>query len=276
MERATPNMTYASRLSASVFSHSRSIQLQRLSRSYKSSTSCRKIRSSVVSWQPRAKLRLRRRPTPSLFRLQQEQQKAKPQIRAKNTSTIAMLERKIGSCAISNQTKLNGFVNHQSQHSSEPYASTSESDSDDFDGGALMARNDQRDQFVQTSSSVTTQIMASKAKPSHKIRGIKLIITFRGGRVPGSFHRSPFSVVTALVPLAYKIAKRSRPFTDEASKYTGASSKSKLEGKSVLALAAVRHRKSSSLISGQEKMDRLQFPGAQAPGDRSHKIPEWL
>ena len=44
------------------------------------------------------------------------------------------------------------------------------------------------------------------------------------------------------------MAKRSRPFTDEASKYTGASSKSKLAGKRILALAAVRHEKSSLLF----------------------------
>ena len=53
-----------------------------------------------------------------------------------------------------------------------------------------------------------------------------------------SLHRSPFSVVAAVVPLAQQMAKRSLPFTDEVSKHTGASSKP--EGKRVLALAAVR------------------------------------
>ena len=56
-----------------------------------------------------------------------------------------------------------------------------------------------------------------------------------------SFHHSPFSVEATLVPPAQHMAKRSRPFTDEASKHTSASSKSKPVGKRVLALAAVRH-----------------------------------
>ena len=42
-----------------------------------------------------------------------------------------------------------------------------------------------------------------------------------------SFKRSPFSVVVALVPLDQQVAKRSRLFTDKASKHTGASSESK-------------------------------------------------
>ena len=61
--------------------------------------------------------------------------------------------------------------------------------------------------------------------------------------------RSPFSVVAALVPLASKMAKRSRHSTHEVSKFEGASSKSTPEGKSAIALDAVRHQKSSSLIS---------------------------
>ena len=44
----------------------------------------------------------------------------------------------------------------------------------------------------------------------------ELMILF--GVVPESFHRSPFSVVAALVPLAHEMVKRSRPFADEASK----------------------------------------------------------
>ena len=42
---------------------------------------------------------------------------------------------------------------------------------------------------------------------AHKICGIKQIVTFRGGRVPESFHRSSFSVVAALVPPAQQMAK---------------------------------------------------------------------
>ena len=72
------------------------------------------------------------------------------------------------------------------------------------------------------------------------------------GIVSWSFHRSPFSVVAALVPRAEMMAKRSRQLTDEASKYTVASSKPKPEGKGVLALAEVRHPKSSPSISADE------------------------
>ena len=70
-------------------------------------------------------------------------------------------------------------------------------------------------------------------------------------RVHETLDRSPFSVVVALVPLAQQVAKRSRPFPDEASKDTGASSKSEPEGKRLLALASVRHQQSSQLISAE-------------------------
>ena len=105
--------------------------------------------------------------------------------------------------------------------------------------------------------------------------------------VSESYHRSPFSVVSTLVPPAQQMAKRSRPSADEASKCKGALSKSKPAGKIVLALAAVRHEKSSPLISAQEKTqsnaegqekpsqasgDRLHFPGVQAGRDPSHKV----
>ena len=74
------------------------------------------------------------------------------------------------------------------------------------------------------------------------------MFTSCGGKALESYYRSPFSVVAALVPPAQQMAKRSHPFTDEASKYQGASSKSKPVGKRVLALAAVRHGQSSPLI----------------------------
>ena len=63
-----------------------------------------------------------------------------------------------------------------------------------------------------------------------------------------------------------QMAKGSRPFTDEASKYTGAC-------KRVLTLASVRHQKSSPLISAQEKTQsdvQGQENPNQASGDRSH------
>ena len=66
----------------------------------------------------------------------------------------------------------------------------------------------------------------------------ELMILF--GIVSESHHSSPLSVVATLVLPAHQMAKR-----DEASKHTGASSKSKPVGKRVLALAAVRQDKSS-------------------------------
>ena len=69
------------------------------------------------------------------------------------------------------------------------------------------------------------------------------------GTVPESFRHSHFSVVAALVPSAQQMAKRSHPFTDEASKYTGASSKSRPENIRVLTLAAVRHDKQETTQS---------------------------
>ena len=82
---------------------------------------------------------------------------------------------------------------------------------------------------------------------THKIRGIKIDYHDScGGKALEAYHRSPLTVIAALVPLAQQMAKRSRPFTDEASKYTGALSKSKPVGRRVLAL---------------QQRDRLQFPG---------------
>ena len=77
-----------------------------------------------------------------------------------------------------------------------------------------MGRNAQHDQPFQTISSVTTQSRIDQTNlgrivdgSTPKNRGIKQIITCRGGRVPESFHRSPCSVVAALVPLAQKRSK---------------------------------------------------------------------
>ena len=100
---------------------------------------------------------------------------------------------------------------------------------------------------------VQTNLCRFTGGNTHQIRGIKQIITIRGGRVFEFLHRSPFSVVAASFSLAQQRAKRSHPFTDEASKYTHAASESKPVGKRVPALAAVRHAKSSPLFSAQEK-----------------------
>ena len=82
------------------------------------------------------------------------------------------------------------------------------------------------------------------------------MITIPGGRFPESFHRSPF-----WVPLAQQMAKRSRPFTDEATKYTGTSSKSKPEGKRVL---ACRSATSEKLTSDQCSKKKNRNPVSQA------------
>ena len=93
------------------------------------------------------------------------------------------------------------------------------------------------------------------------------------GIVPVFLHRNPFSVVAAMALLAQQMTKRSRPFTDEASKDTGASSRPTPQGKRVLSLAAVRHPKSSLLISSQEKTRstvKSQENPREASGDRLH------
>ena len=159
--------------------------------------------------------------------------------------------------------------------SSEPNASTSESDSEDFDYGAFLDRPDQRDQSFHT-------IVVAKGNPTLATSLVGTFTTFVGSNrltrfvvagFLGLFHRSPFSVGAALVPLAQQMAKRSHPFTDEASKYSGASSMSKPKGKRVLALASVRHTKSSPLISARETTQSdvkgQENPG-QASGDRLH------
>ena len=87
------------------------------------------------------------------------------------------------------------------------------------------------------------------------------------GVVPEPFHRSPISIVAALVPLE-QVAKGKPSFTDEASKYTGAPSESKPEGHIVLTQAAVRHQKSSLVISAQGKT-RSDVKGQENPGHRS-------
>ena len=95
--------------------------------------------------------------------------------------------------------------------------------------------------------------------------------------------RGPFSVVAALVPPAQKMTKRSRHTIDEVLKFEGASSTIISRRNRALALAAVRHQKSSLAISaqdntqfdvkGQENLgqasgDRLHISGVQALGDR--------
>ena len=105
--------------------------------------------------------------------------------------------------------------------------------------------------------------------PAKLTRSISMVTS----RVHESHHRSHLCVVATLVLLVHQMAKRSQPFPDEASKDTGAPSKSKLAGKSVLALAADRHEKSSPLSVAHERMqsdvEGQENPG-QASGDRLH------
>ena len=106
------------------------------------------------------------------------------------------------------------------------------------------------------------------------------------GRVAASSHRSHRSVLAALAPLVRQLAKGSHPSANEASMFTGASSDSKFAGKRILALAAVRHEKNSSLRTvqehtqsavkgevnpGQASDDRSHFQGVEASGDGSHE-----
>ena len=102
--------------------------------------------------------------------------------------------------------------------------STSESDLDDSDCGALIDRNDQRDSMIQTSSSDSTQSWSQLPNQNaHKIRGFKQVITLCGGMVPESFYRSHFSVVATLDLPVHQMVKRSQSFIDEASKDAGTS-----------------------------------------------------
>ena len=105
---------------------------------------------------------------------------------------------------------------------------------------------------VHTTQQIADLFLPKKTNgPFTRDKCDELMILF--GIVPESYHRSQFSVFATLVLSAQQMARKSRPFTDEASKYTGASSKSMPVGWRVLALAAVRHEKSSPSISDQEK-----------------------
>ena len=98
-----------------------------------------KIKSWVESWQPRAKLRgsARARWLPVSITS-----------RDSGSQTSNTCEKHIDTC---NVVAEDWLVKLPDSASSEPYASTIESDSDDFDHEALMDRND-RDQLFQTQS----------------------------------------------------------------------------------------------------------------------------
>ena len=162
----------------------------------------KKIKSSVESWQPCATLRGSAKALWLTLSLLQEHQETKPQMRAKSTSAITMLEPKIGSVTISNFTQRQWFCELPDSASSEPYASTSESDSDYFDYGALMDRHDQRDQLFQTGSSVSTESRSQRPNQSwqnhcwehpQKFVGSNRLSPFVMSGVLKCFHRSHMS-----------------------------------------------------------------------------------
>ena len=94
------------------------------------------------------------------------------------------------------------------------------------------------------------------------------MITFRGGRVPELFHRSPFSVVAALVPLAQQMAKRSRPFTDEAlhTQVRCQSHKARRQKSSRAGYSATSKKKLSVDLSPRKDAIRCHKPGESRPG----------
>ena len=166
------------------------------------------------------------------YRLLQEQQEATSQIRARIAWTIANVGAEVWLVHSFKLKKDCGFGVLPDSASSEPYASASESDSDVFDCGAVMDRNDQRDHVFPTSSTVSTQSSSQKPNQSlaeslveafKKFVGSHRLSRFVVAGVLSAFNRSPFSVVAALVPFGKQIAKRSDPPTDEPTKYTRAS-----------------------------------------------------
>ena len=128
-------------------------------------------------------------------------------------------------------------------------------------------------QKTQKKSKIIQQIVHMLTKVSFTFDTWNaLMVLF--GIVSQSFHRrARLQSLLALVPSAHKMAKRSRPSVDEVSKGRGPSSNAHPKGSRAFALAAVRHQKSSPLISAQEKtqsdVPSQEEPG-QASGDRMH------
>ena len=85
------------------------------------------------------------------------------------------------------------------------------------------------------------------------------------GKVSEFHHCSHHSIVATLFLLVHKMAKRSRPSVDEASKFTSASSNSKPACKRILALAAVRHHGSSPLSVAQKKKTQSDVKRQEHP-----------
>ena len=94
------------------------------------------------------------------------------------------------------------------------------------------------------------------------------MITLRGGRVPERFHRSPFSVVAALVPLAQQMAKRSRPFTDEAlnTQVRCQSHEARRQKSSRAGYSATAKKKLTVDLSRRKDAIRCHKPGESRPG----------
>ena len=150
-----------------------------------------------------------------------------------------------------------------------------------------MDRNDQRDHSVQTSSWVTTQSWYQRPNQSWQNRCWEQSQYLRDQT---DHHVSWW--LDSWVFLLWHIFSRCfhgsacarfGKHIDDVSKFIGASSKSRVVGQRVLALAAARHEKSSPLsvaegrtqsdVKGQENPspgsgDRLHFPHVQAQGER--------
>ena len=138
-----------------------------------------------------------------------------------------------------------------------------------------MDRHDQRGQLFQTSSSVSThpnQSWQNHGWEQSKSSWDQTDYHASWCQVSCVLIRSPFLVIVVLVSPPEQMAKRSQPFTDEALKYTGASSKSKPEGEKSCR-AGCDIKVSSPLIIAQEKTQSDvtgQVNPSQASGNRLH------
>ena len=124
-------------------------------------------------------------------------------MRAKNTSTVAMLEPEVGSARAQflSMTKTSFFFGLPGLSSSEPCASSSESDSGDFVYGTLTGRSDQRDHWFRKEFTSLNTIDVSKAKTIlagslvgslTKYEGSNRFSRFVIAGFLSFFHRSPF------------------------------------------------------------------------------------
>ena len=169
-----------------------------------------------------------------LVRLPQESQKAKHPKLAKKLSTHAVLGPKIPPCAIWTRSKTVVFTNSLTQHRASLMHQLA-----NVTQMILMMNPSWIEKINVTNCSKQshqsqhhrgfnghTNPCRITSGSIHKVRGIRQIFHVLWWQVHALHHRSHLSVVATLVQKASK----SRPSTDEASKFTGASSKSKPVG----------------------------------------------